>query len=244
MRGATGGCRLCLASLLCLAPCSARAYRPFVSTDAAVADPGTFEIELGYLGLERDEGETTVITPQLVVNYGVVRDLELVGEFELARPNGEDTRFADPKLSLKRVLREGALQGRSGLSVAAEAGPLLPSNEPGERQLGFEGSGIVSGSLAAVRYHLNLGGGVARDDRDPFALWGMILELPLGHGARVVGEINGERVRGGTAENSGLLGAIWEPDSLPGVALDVGLRRRIGDAAPDWGATLGLTFGF
>jgi hypothetical protein len=34
------------------------AYRPFVSTDAAVADPQEVEIELGYVILDHDTGKT------------------------------------------------------------------------------------------------------------------------------------------------------------------------------------------
>jgi hypothetical protein len=37
--------------VILLFPAWAWAYRPFVSTDAAVADPKEFEIELGYFNL-------------------------------------------------------------------------------------------------------------------------------------------------------------------------------------------------
>jgi hypothetical protein len=49
----------------------ASAYRPFVSTDAAVADPRDVEIELGALTLDRTGRENTFSTPSVVVNYGV-----------------------------------------------------------------------------------------------------------------------------------------------------------------------------
>lgn len=84
---------------------------------------------------------------------------------------------------------------------------------------------------------------MARNDGDPFALWGLIPELPLGSALRMAGEINAESVRGEPADKSGLLGVIWELSSLPNLALDLGVRRGISHAAPDWGATLGLTFG-
>lgn len=35
------------------------AYRPFISTDATVADAKEMEIELGYLNWEREKGNTT-----------------------------------------------------------------------------------------------------------------------------------------------------------------------------------------
>src|SRR3989441_13350014 len=53
-----------------LIPASAWAYRPFVSTDAAVADPREVEIELGYFNLERTRRRNTIATPSMVLNYG------------------------------------------------------------------------------------------------------------------------------------------------------------------------------
>ena len=66
-----------------LIPTSAWAYRPFVSTDAAVADPREVEIELGYFNLDRAHRENTISTPHVVLNYGVAKNLELVAEFNL-----------------------------------------------------------------------------------------------------------------------------------------------------------------
>ncbi len=54
-----------------------------MSTDAAVADPGEVEIELGYFNLERTGRQNVVSTPNMVVNYGLAKRLELVGEFRL-----------------------------------------------------------------------------------------------------------------------------------------------------------------
>jgi hypothetical protein len=66
------------------------AYRPFFSTDAAVADPQEEEIELGYFTLEHAQGQQTFTLPSLVLNDGLWRDLEVVGEFVVARdPAGE-----------------------------------------------------------------------------------------------------------------------------------------------------------
>src|ERR671935_164288 len=46
------------------------AYRPFDSTDAAVADAGQLEIEFGPAGFRRSDAERTVIAPAYVFNYG------------------------------------------------------------------------------------------------------------------------------------------------------------------------------
>ena len=44
-------------------PDRAAAYRPFDGTDASVADPGAFEIELGPAGLLREGSQRTLIAP-------------------------------------------------------------------------------------------------------------------------------------------------------------------------------------
>ncbi len=219
------------------------AYRPFVSTDAAVADPEQVEIELGYFNLERTKRENTFSVPKAVLNYGLLTDVEIVGEFRVERDPTARWNLADPALSVKAVLREGVLQEKEGMSFAVEAGPLLPSTIQGERKFGFEGTGILSGQLSKLTYHINLGGGVDRANSNPFVAWGTILELPVTPKFRVVGEINGESVRTERANNSALFGFIWQPTSS-NYSLDAAVRRGISRAAADWQFTMGLTFAF
>lgn len=222
---------------------AAWAYRPFVSTDAAVADLKEIEIELGYLNLERERGKNIFIVPKVVLNYGLMRNLELVAEFGVEEPARGSVRLADPALSVKSVLKEGVLQEKSGVSFAVEAGPLLPSTTRKENRFGFEGVGILSGKLGAVIYHVNLGGGVDRAKNNPFVIWGMIAELPVAPKLRLVGEINGEGIIRNRPDNSALLGFIWEAP-WHHVLIDAGIRRGINHAAPDWMLTTGLTFSF
>jgi hypothetical protein len=206
-----------------------------------VADPHEVEIELGYFNLERTRRQNTFITPSLVLNYGFANDWEAVGEFRIERsPRVEIT---DPGVFLKGVLKEGVLQEKPGLSVAIEAGPLLPSTLPHEHGVGFESIGIVSGRVAPVTVHVNAGGGLDRDDRHAFGVWGVIGELALHRTLRLVGEVNGERIRGEPPNDSALLGVIWQPTPRA-VFLDAGLRHGITRAAPDWQVTVGVTFGF
>jgi len=174
---------LALGLLLC--PLDAWGYRPFVSTDAAVADPQEMESELGYFSLERNKDDNTFRIPSLVLNYGVLENWEVVGEFKLEE-GGHDVNIVDPGLSLKGVLREGVLQGKDRLGIALEAGLLLPSSVRGERGVGFEGVGIVSGRLAWFTYHVNVGGGVQRTDAKPFGVWGVIGEVPVVPDVRLV----------------------------------------------------------
>src|SRR5262249_190288 len=151
--------------------------RPFASTDAAVADVKEIEIELGSFNLARTRRETTITTPSVVLNYGFAKNWELVGEFRAeTHPAVEVT---DPGLFVKCVLREGVLQEKEGLSVAVEAGPLLPSTLPHEHGVGVEVIGIVSATVAPVTVHVNGGGGLDRDAGHGFAIWGVIGELPV-----------------------------------------------------------------
>ena len=217
------------------------AYRPFVSTDAAVADPREIEIEFGALTLDRTGHENTFTAPSVVVNYGVHERWELVGQFGVQEGSGSE--ITDSAIFLKGVLKEGVLQGKDGFSVALEAGPLLPSTVKGEGGVGFEGTSILSARLAPVTLHLNVGGGVDRSDARPFANWGLIGELPVSSKFRFVSEVNGESTKGQRPNNSVLVGFIWQPSSA-NIFLDAAVRRGISIGAPDWEVTAGVTFGF
>lgn len=236
-----GARNLPLMFLLLLPASPAWAYRPFVSTDAAVVAPQEMEVELGYFNLERTNRQNTFIVPKVILNYGLVRNLEIVGEFEVAKPPNEDAQLVDPGIFLKAVLKEGFLQEKEGIGFAVEAGPLLPSTVQGEQQVGFEGIGIMSGRLLPLTYHLNIGGGVDRTENNPFVIWGVIVELPFSPHIRLVGEVNGENTKGRPAANFGLVGFIWRPSSSS-LFLDAGIRRGFSTGAPDWQFTMGLTF--
>src|ERR1044071_9212595 len=82
---------------------TARGYRPFVSTDAAVTDVGDLEVELGYAGFRKSHSGTTFVAPAVVGNLGVVRGVEVVGEFavanDLTRRDADSPRIEDPAVS-------------------------------------------------------------------------------------------------------------------------------------------------
>ena len=218
-------------------------YRPFISTDAAVSEPQEMDIELGYFNLERTDTETTVIVPQVVMNYGITQGWEVVGEFHLEKPPEGAAQLVSPGLFLKGVLREGVLQQQGGVSVALEVGSLLPSTASEQNGFGFEGIGILSGEVRRFTYHINVGGGVDRQTTNPFVLWGVIGEISLLPSLRLVGEVNGESSKEKIPNNSMLLGVIWQPPSSC-VWLDAGIRKSISPGAPDWLFTTGLTWSF
>src|SRR5262252_1839309 len=59
------------------------AYRPFDGTDAAVADTGEMEIELGPVEYLRAGAERTLLAPDLRINYGFIRGWEAALEGKL-----------------------------------------------------------------------------------------------------------------------------------------------------------------
>ncbi len=243
---------LIVAVIVASAPLRALAYRPFVSTDAAVADRGEVEIEFGYAGFRRSDAGTTIVAPTVIANIGLGRGLEAVAEFKLvndvSRGEGRDhTRFEDSALSLKWIAREGVFQEHgSAPSLAVELSALLPTIR-GEDRPGGELVGIASGRALGWTYHLNGGGLVEPGGDEPGILWGVIVERPLLDRVRAVAEMNGETVRGSKPDNSALLGAIWDveaPSPLHELSFDVGVRHGISRTADEWGGTAGATVAF
>jgi len=226
------------------APTRSWAYRPFISTDAAVADPKEVEIEFGYFTLEREKGENSFIVPRVILNYGLFKSWEAVAEFAVRRSPGAEVNVIDPALFLKGVLKEGVLQDKDGIGIAVELGPLLPSTAKGERNFGFEGIGILTGKVGPMIFHLNGGLGVERSTGEPIGIWGVIGELPVASGVRLVSEVNGEKPRREDQRNSALLGVIWQPWPSKNIWFDAGVRRGFTSGVPDWQFTTGVTFGF
>src|SRR4029077_10922401 len=104
---------LAIVLLLLFSESVAWGYRPFIATDAAVAGPEEMEIEFGYFTLERDRGKNTFIIPKVVINYGLIRNLEVVSQFGIEEPPRSSVRFEDAALSLKTVLKEGSSPRKS-----------------------------------------------------------------------------------------------------------------------------------
>lgn len=223
-------------------PTGVKAYRPFESTDADVEDPHQLEIELGVFTHEKTGDNDIFRSPDLVANYGFARNWEVVAEGALEQDLEDNLQLSDPGLFLKGILRSGVLQGGRGPRMAVEAGILLPSTRASEDTPG--GEGILIGSMAVnpVIIHLNLGGGVTRGKQRAFALWGVIGELPVNDDLTVAMEFNGESVEGNRPENSVLLGLLWQTPGTDAV-IDLGVRHGLSAAAPDWMATVGVTFG-
>lgn len=232
--------------LLALMPAKrAFAYRPFDGTDADVVAPRDVEIEAGPLGYEREGHARFLVGPALVLNYGLTRGIEAVleGRQQRALDRVRDSQTENVALSLKSLLREGSLQDASGVSVALEAGLLLPGSE---RRLGGHLASIFSWRWPALTVHLNLGNDLLTSVR--YAATGsLIVEGPESWRVRPVAELLLEREFGGPKianglERSVLIGAIMPCGES--WSLDVALRHAVADDEQADEARLGFTWSF
>jgi hypothetical protein len=208
---------LIAALALLVLPERALAYRPFDGTDAAVADQGEVEIEFGPFGYLREGSNRFLVVPSLVLNFGFASGWEAVLEGNqavgLGPISGQRLSLTDTSLSLKHVLVEGALQEKSGVSVATEFGPLLPTVN-GEPGMGAEWALIASARSEWLTVHGNAAVEFTRVHTYSF-IGDMILEVHDTWPVRPVFEIIGaeDLTQGFTA--SALAGAIWRlRDSL------------------------------
>jgi hypothetical protein len=233
-----------LASLLALVwQPDALAYRPFDGTDAAVAEPGMLEIELGpsqYLEVGDDH---SFVAPAMILNYGFTDRWELVlqGNFShRLNPDTPTSSLLGNALLLKGVLREGSLQDKPGPSIATEFGFLLPGigDEPGT---GFSGAAIASQRWPWLTAHLNAQVALTREQHADLA-FSAIVEGPHDWNIRPVTELFYERDFGGSETGSLLVGAIWQVRD--NVAFDLGLRAGWIDDQQLREVRAGVTFGF
>lgn len=203
---------------------AAHAYRPFDGTDAAVADDGEFELELGPVQHLREGSQRSWIAPAFVANWGLRNDRELVFEGQVQTLQGTAidsprTRWVDSALSLKQVHRKGSLQDAQGLSIASECGVLLPDSTSGTH-VGATCAAIFSQRLPAATLHFNAALSRTRE-RKTGRFLSLIAEGPAHAGVRPVAEVFYEN-DGGTSTRSALAGIIWQArDSL---AFDAAVR--------------------
>ncbi|HET9957712.1 MAG TPA: hypothetical protein VFQ61_24610 [Polyangiaceae bacterium] len=157
---------------------TARAYRPFTGTDAAIASPGEVEIEFGPAALIRQGQDWRLSAPAVVLNYGVSSQLEAILEgrhdVRLGKRSEEPrSQLEDSAVSLKMMLRNGSLQDGTGLSIAIEAGALLPSPD---RKLGTHVASIVSMRWPEFTIHVNVANDVLLAPRQYEAMLDVIAE--------------------------------------------------------------------
>jgi len=203
----------------------ASAYRPFDGTDADVAKEGEFELELGPVHYYRLGSTDYLIAPGGVLNLGIVRNLELVVDFEefvgLEHVDDENrVRLLDDDVQAKWLVRRGTLQGESGLSIAIEAGPLFPEIG-GEKSFGAAANAIFSYRVPVGTVHFNEELELSREQH-VVGFSSVILEGPSQWAARPVSEIFIDHDFAGGTAGSLLLGAICPVTD--GFVLDAGVR--------------------
>src|SRR5580704_13718853 len=172
----------------------ARAYRPFDGTDAAVAETGEMEIELGPVEYLRNGADRTLLAPDLRINYGFTTGWEASLEGDAAHGvtvGVPGASLIEAEALLKAVLREGSLQEKPGPSIATEFGILLPGiNDE-------HGTGAVLNGIASQRWdwgtvHLNAQIAVTREQHADLFI-DVIVEGPHDWVIRPVAEIFHER---------------------------------------------------
>jgi len=219
-------------------PGAAFAYRPFDSTDAAVAEEGKWEVELAPLNWRHNDDGVQWISPALILNYGFAPGWELVFEGRntiFDRGGGE---FSDAAASLKTVFQEGSLQDKPGVSLGSEFSVLLPGIRADD------GAGLAWAFLASDRHdwgawHFNLGPTLTRDGRGGMFA-GAILEGPDSWPLRPVAEIRYEKTYGGEEMIAGLAGVIIPVRG--GLSFDIALRHARQGGRPDEQLRAGITF--
>ncbi len=218
-------------------------YRPFVSTDASVAEPNKLQMELGFFRFLHDK-KNSLDVPSLRASYGITKNWQVAAESDIqVYKEGKDRNFEiiAPAISTTTILREGILQGKEGPSFAAEFDVLLPSTSKGERNTGLSGVGIMSYKFSDVLFHINAGMELDRVNFKSKALWGIIMEYPFEGKLRIVSEINGTAQHDEPPQNFGLIGFIW---SVGKADFDFGFRKGLSDSASDVELTSGVTFYF
>jgi hypothetical protein len=220
-------------------PCSAFGYRPFDSTDPVVADPGGTEVEFSPVSFRHEKAGDTWIAPAIRLNYGFAPDWEVVLEGQEEHPTIGRAALVENALSVKKVLQEGSLQEKSGVSLATEAAILLPGINQDS------GAGVSLTGIAGERWswgaiHFNIAGSLNREQHGE-VFFGTIVEGPDTWTIRPVAEITYDHAA--NKEEHGLLaGAIWKATDK--LSFDFAIRQAQVDSKSVTEIRTGLDFTF
>jgi hypothetical protein len=243
MNGVRGVAALVAAAVFTCWTGAALAYRPFDGTDAAVAETGELEIELGPVEYLREGADRTLLAPDARINYGFMPGWEASLEGKVAHGltvGVPGTSLIESDALLKGVLREGSLQEKPGPSIATEFGVLLPGIND-ERGTGAVLNGIASQRWDWGTVHLNTQIALTREQHADYFL-DIIIEGPHDWAVRPVSEAFYERDVGLSRTRSALIGAIWQVKD--NIAVDFGLRgARVNDHSAGE-IRAGVTFAF
>ena len=243
MKAVRGVAGLAAAAVLACWSGAARAYRPFDGTDAAVADTGDVEIELGPVEHLREGAEHMLFAPDVRVNYGFASGWEASLEGDVAHgltAGIPGTSLIESEALLKSVLHEGSLQEKPGPSIATEFGVLLPGiNDE-------HGTGAILTGIASQRWdwgtlHLNAQIALTREQHADYFL-DTIIEGPHDWPVRPVSEIFYESDVSLFRTGSALIGAIWQVRD--NIAVDFAVRGARVNEHTTGEIRAGVTFAF
>jgi hypothetical protein len=236
--------RIAIALALLAGPHAALAYRPFDSTDAAVADPREVEIELGPVAYTDSQHASVIEAPVVTVNAGLGDSWEAVLDAARAvthSPNEHDLEAIETALLLKHVLRDGVLQEQAGWSIATEFGVLLPTVNADDD---YGASLALIGSREIERAMIHVNAAVAENrDGNTELFSGLIVEGLTSSPVRPVAELTFQDERGTDTRSAGaLLGAIWERDEA--LSFDLAVRAVREDHEWSYQGRIGFTWAF
>ena len=243
MKAKKGATTLATSALLAFWSDAAQAYRPFDGTDAAVAETGEMEIELGPVEYLREGADRSLFAPDVRINYGFTSGWEASLEGDVSRGLTTGTpvvSLVESEALLKGVLRAGSLQEKSGPSIATEFGVLLPGIND-EHGTGAILTGIASQQWDWATVHLNTQVALTREQHADYFL-DTIIEGPHDWVVRPVSEFFYERNVGQFQTRSALVGAIWQVQD--NIAVDFGLRGALVNDHTAGEIRAGVTFAF
>ena len=230
VKSAVGNARTLLVAtmcaLACVAPRPALAFRPFDGTDARVAEPHLFELEMSPLSYARMGSERSLIAPELSLNYGTGSGFEFSLEAASVMlmhpdPEGDSPRVEGAAFEFKKVLRRGVLQKRKGPSLATEESVVLPSR--GQSHAGFGGSLIVSQPLPFASTMLHFTAELAQTpERQTGRFASVILDGPEAWPVRPVGELSWDRAGDESGIRGLLVGLVWQ--TRQGLTMDAAVK--------------------
>lgn len=219
-----------LAAVVAFPTQAAWSFPPYRSTDAETAEPGSLEMRLGLLRVEREDHDDTYSTPLLRANLGLVENLELVSELEYQPEEGQLT---DGAVGLKGVTPWGPLH------VGIETLALLPVSSA-QSGVGVESQLVGTWRRAPLRLHVNAGG--FQDPRSAQTERGwrasLLAELESGHG-RAGLEVFAKQVHGESVAVQAGPGVIFD---LGPADLRCALHVGVSPEAPDLTVSLWITW--
>ncbi len=161
-----------------LGPQPAFAYRPFDSTDPAVADPGELEIEFSPVSFRRDDSGDTWIAPQLKLNYGIAPNWEFVieGQGEHPQFEGAAQRHGRQRRLPQTRRARGHAPGADGSKHRHRIRRALARDQR-RAGLGAEVAGIIGNQWSWGAIYFTAAAALDRDNRGEMFL-GTIIEGP------------------------------------------------------------------